>query len=492
MNSSLSPANLGISCSLVTDCYNCSTITGCHWCPDQACHAYGSLYGCAIGETCASPLTCIRTEPEFKAYAKPPVKAVVGTLFVGVALIVGLTLALLGIFYMWDKRRKSQWQLKQQQQRDRIRSLNQLSTIHQTSHSLELTSTHSFSSRHPAAQPTTVTISTTSTKPNKTSNELTQNLLEGAETSSNVPTTTTTSQTSLIDASPSRIAVELPSRVTEGQSSSSLSSTASSMPRIVVRSSSAADVDEPILPDLPPLSKKAKIARGCLKWGFPVLLLGLLIAFIIALLMFPHTPEYSLCNRNIQWSTILSNLATKLTLAADVDLQFSIYNPNRFSIHLSHVGAKVLYQEQVVATSHAYNTTLQAGSIVDVIVTANFAPSTFLAYSMLQDHLQSKLMLDVFLDLDSDVLIRDKSVYALNTTFVYHDLDADSAADRQYCKCVDPDAVPKANSLEMAHLPARSTITSLLPVTHDDSVVNSASTKPSQQQDESGQGAVQS
>ena len=53
-------------CSDFTSCVSCySNSTACHWCSfDQECHAIGSYYGCAYGETCYNIDSCFRAEPQ--------------------------------------------------------------------------------------------------------------------------------------------------------------------------------------------------------------------------------------------------------------------------------------------------------------------------------------------------------------------------------------------------------------------------------------------
>eukprot|EP00579_Thalassiosira_antarctica_P014408 CAMPEP_0201945212 /NCGR_PEP_ID=MMETSP0903-20130614/53788_1 /ASSEMBLY_ACC=CAM_ASM_000552 /TAXON_ID=420261 /ORGANISM="Thalassiosira antarctica, Strain CCMP982" /LENGTH=239 /DNA_ID=CAMNT_0048488275 /DNA_START=38 /DNA_END=758 /DNA_ORIENTATION=+ len=63
---SCTPADDSQSCSDHASCSDCTSSSwGCHWCSsDEACHAVGSMHGCAAGANCYSIGRCQRLEPE--------------------------------------------------------------------------------------------------------------------------------------------------------------------------------------------------------------------------------------------------------------------------------------------------------------------------------------------------------------------------------------------------------------------------------------------
>ena len=102
-------------------------------------------------------------------------------------------------------------------------------------------------------------------------------------------------------------------------------------------------------PPLPPLSRKGALLRSAAKGGLVMALLATVVVLIVACLMYPHIPEYSMCNKDIQWGSILTNMQN-LALTVDVDLHVAVWNPNRFHMQINHVAARILYVQDVVGT----------------------------------------------------------------------------------------------------------------------------------------------
>ena len=76
-------------------------------------------------------------------------------------------------------------------------------------------------------------------------------------------------------------------------------------------------------------------------------LLAVAIAILVACLLFPHMPLYSMCNKDIQWGSILTNMQNA-AVSVDVDLHVAVWNPNRFHLQLNTVTARILYSKDVV------------------------------------------------------------------------------------------------------------------------------------------------
>jgi hypothetical protein len=78
------------TCASHTTCAECALASHlCHWCEyDNACHAVGSRYGCNVGVDCYSNDRCRRSEPE---PLKPSSIQPLGSFKIGVIVILGLT-----------------------------------------------------------------------------------------------------------------------------------------------------------------------------------------------------------------------------------------------------------------------------------------------------------------------------------------------------------------------------------------------------------------
>ena len=70
------------TCSAQTTCSNCSLSSRfCHWCEhDNACHAVGSRFGCAVGVDCYSNDRCRRSEAEPLPVPSSPIQAIMAAL----------------------------------------------------------------------------------------------------------------------------------------------------------------------------------------------------------------------------------------------------------------------------------------------------------------------------------------------------------------------------------------------------------------------------
>jgi hypothetical protein len=87
----------------------------------------------------------------------------------------------------------------------------------------------------------------------------------------------------------------------------------------------------------------------------------------------------------------------------------------------------------------------EPGTIEDFMIQVLFAPSAVSALSMLRDHYNGVLLLDVLFDLQTKIMLEhfeNNPLLSLNTTYVYEDVDAEAEAQREFCKCQDP---PKSN-----------------------------------------------
>eukprot|EP00518_Triparma_eleuthera_P000745 CAMPEP_0182463738 /NCGR_PEP_ID=MMETSP1319-20130603/7899_1 /TAXON_ID=172717 /ORGANISM="Bolidomonas pacifica, Strain RCC208" /LENGTH=113 /DNA_ID=CAMNT_0024663319 /DNA_START=35 /DNA_END=372 /DNA_ORIENTATION=- len=88
------------SCADYTTCDSCtdnSTYTHyCHWCSfDNACHAVGSVYGCAYGVSCYAIDSCMRQSPEPRGDLPPPAGATAGVLCLAASLLMCMSCCLL-------------------------------------------------------------------------------------------------------------------------------------------------------------------------------------------------------------------------------------------------------------------------------------------------------------------------------------------------------------------------------------------------------------
>jgi hypothetical protein len=441
-------------CSETTDCYNCTTgswytggISACHWCPavnsvGGICVTKGDPRSCLIGLTCASPPDCIRTIAEFKGYEAPPAKAVILFIFIAIILIAAFVSCLWCCFAIWDKRRLAALKSRVESRRAQTaaaaaesnnRSIQPGSSMQLSSLPVSAAFRNSTSSINQTgnvvvtSSPSGSSVSVSTKK--KRTGELQETLLESKNDSSSDAESVGGGQSR-------RYAVRMNER---GVAEVMLVDPVSAVSPETTQAARTGVAPIPFPPTLPPLPRKQALLRQCGKIGLGMAILGTFIALLVACLLFPHMPQYSMCNKQIQWGTILTNMKN-FDAAVDVDLQVSVWNPNRFIMNLKKVDARVLYHTDVVGTGSVYDVTFPAGSIDDFIVTVAFSPSITSAANMLRDHLAGQLLLDVLLDIDASVLLGRFAhpLLQLNTSYVIEGIDAEGEASRLYCKCKDP------------------------------------------------------
>jgi hypothetical protein len=173
-------------------------------------------------------------------------------------------------------------------------------------------------------------------------------------------------------------------------------------------------------------------SRCSLCTAFLVVLVVVLM--VLALLFVPRRPLYSLCRKSIDWSDIFYNLAHG-GLAGGVDMHFSVWNGNRFSVHITQATASFYYKKVLIGHAMSGNVTLPAGSIADIMLSAHFFASMSLALEMYTAHYLGTLLLDVMVDLDSDVRLASQPLLHYRTNLTVPDVNVGSGDDSLYCKC---------------------------------------------------------
>ena len=133
------------------------------------------------------------------------------------------------------------------------------------------------------------------------------------------------------------------------------------------------------------LETETALGRGVqcvLKWCCVcfVSTIGILLMFV--LVVYPHTPTYSVCNSELDWGSLLSSLSS-LKLAADYDVAMSVKNPNIFDIYVDSLDAVFSFEGTPVAAVHMKRMAgasevvkLEAVTITDVLLPLTFAPES--------------------------------------------------------------------------------------------------------------------
>jgi LEA14-like dessication related protein/cbb3-type cytochrome oxidase subunit 3 len=165
-----------------------------------------------------------------------------------------------------------------------------------------------------------------------------------------------------------------------------------------------------------------------------VTVLAIVLFIIMGIYFFPSLPGYSICSKKIEYTSVLEAIVNTNNPVI-IDLHTAIYNPNRFEVHVNKLDATVLYAGIDIGSGSISNVVLNAGSINDLMVAANFYPSKSLAASILPQHLAGKLIIDVNLRFSTNVWLFNHNLGGVNTSYTVRDINVDEAGGTEYCKC---------------------------------------------------------
>jgi len=167
-----------------------------------------------------------------------------------------------------------------------------------------------------------------------------------------------------------------------------------------------------------------------------ILLLGVLVLtfMILGICFFPQLPAYSLCSRNVDWSGMLKGFMSS-GVTADVGMQFSVWNPNRFEGKISAATIEFLWKGAKIGVGTLNSTEFPAGCIVDFPLDARFTPGPTTAALMFAAYSTGALFLDVQVQLDSTVHFSDGMSYTFSGTQSAQNIDVAGMTDRSLCLC---------------------------------------------------------
>lgn len=363
-----------LSCAQYVECFNCTKALGCHFCAfDKQCHAYGSPYGCTFGLECPDFYQCVRTQSQYLGWGA--ISAVQALMVMGVVLLlVGVCLVLsIGVCKCCYCCYRRCCPKTHNDTEDGWTAVEDqyFGAPEQAHHSVLLAAS-----------------------------------------------------------SPSRDSLNAASESLEF-----LPDRTFSYDRL-----SWTSFSNDILEDN---DRKCRQRRCCCPdqkfQACVVLLVVSAVLFVvgttIGILYFPQPPPYSMCNKKIEWTSVLFGLSHGL-LAADVDIHLSLWNPNRYALGIVDADIQLLYQDTSIAQGVVSRQVLfPAGTITDIVVLMRFHPTFAQALSMYEKHLTSQLLFDVALRLQSALSLFETNLYRFNTSFVVSDLDPRVPDSRTYCKC---------------------------------------------------------
>ncbi len=431
---------LTVSCADVKDCEQCYRVTGCHWCQDNKCHAMGSFYGCIYGASCDGSVDpCIRKEPEYIGTGSISLSntffilsiGLISFLFIWFCLYIGLVCGL-------SSQDKTYYDGMLDQ------AILNSSTRY---HLFESTSSSSNPSNRqiiPSTERSQIQNGDTNRIEFHRQNDndsLTERLLNAQDSESQVSEPQVSEpihiqpQTGYPQSSPLFSTRQVDFFSTS--SSASSNGTATSRPantsaststlngvitkrdqdggiQLYIAPPSALDTTlTPYSPTISVISPSLAQHRGmrrlisknkccsslvntiynafrCERYAMYKILVGLsaILCFtgvVIASIMYPKMPEYSICNKTVQWGSIFEYIIN-FKDSARLDLQFGLYNPNRFGLDIHQMNCDFKYKGIKIGKTKLKNISITPGTVQDIMLLTDISPTVATALDMADDY----------------------------------------------------------------------------------------------------------
>jgi len=402
-NSCTSPSHndtVDTSCKSHLDCTSCSISSKvCHWCAfDEQCHAVGSVYGCGHGVNCYSNDRCRRTAPEeidegtFQNIGIVPISIIVlatmGVLCCSTVLYAGAN-ALKGAFYEMAEIRAPH----PPSEAFATHGFQTL-TIDTIGEGLEGGEEDDFHENN---------ISRNSNDDDDDDDDDNDNLSEAENIESRDNNETCESNLVARDEDESggdstssevRNGLEMPnSEEDERQEFTTNRENQMTEKAALV----TAHPDPSRLPSRMMRTDAAGgshwncLLRSCKAWYFFTVVISLFLA-TSSIIFFPKLPEYNVCSDQFAWQSIISGL-TSLKVEASFEILMSVENRNRLDIALEGVSGDFSYDGEQVGIFTMKRTIVQATSITDAVVTCTVTPTRWEALGLISDYYKGKLVL---------------------------------------------------------------------------------------------------
>ncbi|KAL3779522.1 hypothetical protein ACHAWO_007997 [Cyclotella atomus] len=115
-----------------------------------------------------------------------------------------------------------------------------------------------------------------------------------------------------------------------------------------------------------------------------------LVLAITALSYAPRHPEYNVCTDRVAWKSIVEGM-TALKMSASFDLLISVYNPNRWEVDLSNGAGQFQHDGEYVGSFTIPAGRISPQAISDIVVKVTLTPDKWSALSLTSEYYQGKL-----------------------------------------------------------------------------------------------------
>lgn len=121
-----------------------------------------------------------------------------------------------------------------------------------------------------------------------------------------------------------------------------------------------------------------------------VTIITTIILFIVGMSYAPRQPEYNVCTNELAWKSIVEGMAS-LKMSASFDLLISVYNPNRFEVDLSNGVGQFHHDGEYVGSFDIPEGRISEKAISDIVVKVTFTPDKWSALSLTSEYYRGNL-----------------------------------------------------------------------------------------------------
>jgi len=188
-------------------------------------------------------------------------------------------------------------------------------------------------------------------------------------------------------------------------------------------------------------------------WAFMKKVWHLLLLFIITSLtvmiillavISPHEPEFSVCNKSVDWASLLNTISkipsSGVKFRGRFNLIVSFYNPNKFELSLEECSGDFYYKDSMIGSYSFHGASINqtfyvaGGSVNDLLLVAELQVAISDIPSLAADWARNQVFLKMYSQATVGIVAASTVQYSRKYFLPQVDLDL-SQVDNTHCKC---------------------------------------------------------
>lgn len=400
-------------CASHDTCHECALSSHfCHWCEhDNACHAVGSRFGCALGVDCYSNDRCRRSEPE-DLPLEPVLERIPGLALVAILVVAGMCTGCCCCCHYFATNVKGAYD--DLAEMTLAGSIAPMSVIYETNHT-----------EHRETFYTSL-----SDVPEDDLEDEDDDQVDGDNNNTNTaeeePAVEDSSSDPTDDASPLLNPDPEPHDSSMERFHRSPNNNIHGRPLFhpSYNGSVVGSFQEP---------RHMKNLHRCCSYMLGCALLVVALFVGLAIFFFPQIPVYNVCNDEVAWSKIMKNIIV-FELDASFEILASLSNPNRVGAFLERGKGSFSFDGKPFGTYEIPPFDVEAETITDFMIVVKVVPSDKAqAIRVAEAYYLGKLVLEA----DFEGTVRVPSLFNLTQSVAVQNIpvDVNALSDRSLCRC---------------------------------------------------------